>query len=102
MSEAQDFFFESKLTSSNSGGLSSSTNAGPHNSNMANKVDPRVDSDLSGSGNRHGASTHGGILGSSGTHATGGSGTAQNTNGPHNSDTLNKLDPRVDADGDGR
>jgi hypothetical protein len=23
-----------------------STNAGPHNSNMANKMDPRVDSDL--------------------------------------------------------
>jgi len=83
------------------GGLSSSTNAGPHNSNLANKADPRVDSDLDSTGNRHGASTHGGILGSSGTHATSGSGTAQNTQGPHNSDTLNKMDPRVDADGDG-
>jgi len=82
------------------GGLSNSTNAGPHNSNLANKLDPRVDSDLDSTGNRHGASK-GGIFGASGSHATAGSGTAQNTNGPHNSDTLNKLDPRVDADGDG-
>ncbi|KAH8773236.1 hypothetical protein BGZ57DRAFT_1005243 [Hyaloscypha finlandica] len=80
------------------GGISHSTNAGPHDSNLANKVDPRVDSDLSSTGNRHGASTKGGILGSSGTHATPGSGTAQNTAGPHNSDLLNKLDPRVDSD----
>jgi len=83
------------------GGISSSTNAGPHDSNLANKVDPRVDSDLDSTGNRHGATTHGGILGSSGTHATPGSGTAQNTAGPHNSDLLNKADPRVDADLDG-
>lgn len=82
------------------GGISSSTNAGPHNSNLANKADPRVDSDLDGRGNRHGAAT-GGILGTSGSHATPGSGTAQNTAGPHNSDTMNKLDPRVDADLDG-
>ena len=83
------------------GGISSSTNNGPHNSNIANTVDPRVDSDLSSTGNRHGANTHGGIMGSSGTHATPGSGTAQNTAGPHNSDMMNKLDPRVDADLDG-
>jgi len=85
------------------GGISHSTNAGPHNSNLANKADPRVDSDLSGSGNRHGAATGAGagILGASGSHATAGSGTAQNTAGPHNSDMANKLDPRVDADRDG-
>lgn len=82
------------------GGLSHSTNAGPHNSNALNKADPRVDSDLDGRGNRHGAST-GGILGASGSHATPGSGTAQNTAGPHNSDMLNKVDPRVDSDRDG-
>jgi hypothetical protein len=69
-------------------------------SNLANKADPRVDSDLDGRGNRHGAAT-GGIMGASGSHATPGSGTAQNTAGPHNSDTLNKIDPRVDADRDG-
>jgi len=66
---------------------------------MANKADPRVDSDLDGRGNNHGA-IHGGLMGS-GTHATPGSGTAQNTAGPHNSDMMNKLDPRVDADLDG-
>jgi len=82
------------------GGISNSTNAGPHNSNLANKFDPRVDSDLDGRGNRHGASK-GGIFGASGSHATAGSGTAQNTAGPHNSDTLNKIDPRVDSDRDG-
>ncbi|CZT41387.1 related to NUP42 Nuclear pore protein [Rhynchosporium secalis] len=82
------------------GGISSSTNAGPHNSNLANQADPRVDSDLDGKGNRHGAST-GGVFGASGSHATAGSGTAQNTAGPHNSDMMNKLDPRVDSDRDG-
>jgi hypothetical protein len=86
-------------TTGDRGGLSNSTNAGPHNSNVANKLDPRVDSDLDSTGNRHGTH-HGGLMGS-GTHATAGSGTAQNTQGPHNSDLMNKLDPRVDADGDG-
>jgi len=81
------------------GGISSSTNAGPHQSNVGNKIDPLVDSDLDGRGNRHGAST-GGILGASGSHATAGSGTAQNTAGPHNSDLANKLDPRVDSNRD--
>jgi hypothetical protein len=81
------------------GGISSSNNAGPHDSNVANKLDPRVDSDLDGRGNRHGA-THG-LTGASGSHATPGSGTAQNTAGPHNSDLANKLDPRIDSDLDG-
>ncbi|KAH8591203.1 hypothetical protein B0O99DRAFT_276274 [Bisporella sp. PMI_857] len=80
------------------GGISHSTNAGPHNSNVANKLDPAVDSDLDGRGNRHTGAHTGGITGHSGSHATPGSGTAQNTAGPHNSDLLNKLDPRVDSD----
>jgi len=82
------------------GGISNSTNAGPHNSNAANKLDPRVDSDLDGRGNRHGAAK-GGVFGAAGSHATPGSGTAQNTAGPHNSDLANKLDPRVDSNLDG-
>lgn len=84
----------------NTHGVSHSNNAGPHDSNLANKADPRVDSDLDGKGNRHGANTTGGVFGASGSHATAGSGTAQNTAGPHNSDLLNKLDPRVDSDRD--
>jgi hypothetical protein len=87
-------------TTGTTGGISHSTNNGPHNSKLANKVDPRVDSDLDGRGNRHGHTT-GGLLGASGSHATPGSGTAQNTAGPHNSDLMNKIDPRVDADLDG-
>lgn len=70
-------------TTGTTGGLSNSTNAGPHDSNFANKLDPRVDSDLDGRGNRHGATT-GGVFGASGSHATPGRGTAQNTAGPHN------------------
>ncbi|KFZ22881.1 hypothetical protein V502_02640, partial [Pseudogymnoascus sp. VKM F-4520 (FW-2644)] len=70
------------------GGLSQSTNAGPHDSNVANKIDPRVDSDLDGRGQRHVAG---------GTHTTPGSGSAQNTAGPHNSDLLNKVDSNRDG-----
>jgi len=90
----------SHVTPGTTGGISHSTNAGPHDSNIANKVDPRVDSDLDGRGNRTGADK-GGVFGASGSHATAGSGTAQNTAGPHNSDLLNKIDPRVDSDRDG-
>jgi len=59
--------------------------AGPHSSDIANKLDPRVDSDLDGRGQRHVAGE---------TNATAGSSSAQNTAGPHSSDLLNKLDPR--------
>jgi hypothetical protein len=95
---------------------------------MANKLDPRVDSDRYGAaGNTSGAggvgagqygsstgthSTTGGLTGNShsttgsgltgshGTHtgATVGSGNSNTTAGPHNSDMLNKIDPRVDSD----
>lgn len=68
-------------------GIGHSTNAGPHNSNIANKVDPTVDSDRDGRGPLQHA------IGGDGSHATPGSGKAQNTAGPHNSDLLNKLDP---------
>jgi hypothetical protein len=65
---------------------STSTNAGPHSSNIANKVDPRVDSDLDGSRNM-------GARRQDNFGAT--------TAGPHNSNVANKLDPRVDSDLDG-
>jgi len=89
---------------------------GPHDSRLANKVDPRVDSDRYGAqGNTAGAGGYGtGQYGSTtGQHSTGhhttgglggstvGSGTAPKTAGPHNSDLLNKVDPRVDSDLDG-
>ncbi|KPM37077.1 hypothetical protein AK830_g9505 [Neonectria ditissima] len=52
--------------------------------------------------NTHGNTAHTGGLGSS-TTAAGGhtSGPAPNTTGPHKSDMLNKLDPRVDSNLDG-
>lgn len=65
------------------GALSGSTNAGPHDSNLANKLDPRVDSDLDGRGSRYGA-VAGGNSGAPGSHTTPGRGIAQNTAGPHN------------------
>lgn len=70
-----------------------STNAGPHNSNLANKMDPRVDSDMDGSRNMGAATGAAGTTGTySGTHAgnnTGGytgttGGISHSTNaGPH-------------------
>ena len=57
-----------------------------------------------GAGAGYGSSTttgHSGVGGTGagyGSSATPGSGNAQNTAGPHNSDLLNKLDPRVDSD----
>ncbi|KAF4591884.1 collagen triple helix repeat (20 copies) domain-containing protein [Ophiocordyceps camponoti-floridani] len=90
---------------------------GPHSSNLANKADPRVDSDRDGSRNL-GANPHGtAISGTSGldsshhhTGTTTGTGidssrktgtTSTTTAGPHGSDLANKLDPRVDSDLDG-
>jgi len=99
---------------------------GPHDSHLANRADPRVDSDqVGGYGNTasYGNTTGGGLSGNTahGTHGThnthGGAGgltgqgshlqgshlpgPAPGTAGPHKSDLLNKADPRVDADLDG-
>jgi len=91
---------------------------GPHHSRVANAADPRVDSDrdrhlgatgthgtggIMGGGPAHapgagqyqtGAGTHAGMAGHSGA---GGGVSAPHTAGPHKSDLLNKLDPRVDS-----
>ncbi|PYH43368.1 protein dprC [Aspergillus saccharolyticus JOP 1030-1] len=74
------------------------TTAGPHRSDMANKADPRVDSDLN---NRvqyaPGTTTTGNVhpQATAGTATTSTSGTS--TKGPHSSSLLNKLDPRVNS-----
>ncbi|KAK0759030.1 hypothetical protein N5P37_008519 [Trichoderma harzianum] len=87
-----------------------SKTAGMHSSNVANKADPRVDSDLDASRNmglRSGGATAGtDTYGSSNTQSeTTGFGTstgpASKTAGTHKSDMLNKADPRVDSDLDG-
>lgn len=74
-----------KLTG-NTNTANTSTTAGPHDSNVANKLDPRVDSDLDGSRN-------------AGVRRDGNMG--HNTAGPHQSNVANKMDPRVDSDLDG-
>lgn len=95
---------------------STSSATGPHNSNILNKLDPRVDSDRDGSravgvvpgmaGSQHrsdiGEGTYGGSLGGSATgHHPTSTESASPATGPHKSNILNKLDPRVDSDRDG-
>ncbi|KAL6807153.1 hypothetical protein GGI42DRAFT_366817 [Trichoderma sp. SZMC 28013] len=92
-----------------------SKTAGVHSSNMANKADPRVDSDLDGSRNmglRSGGATAGtgtgtDTYGSTNTQSettgfgTSSTGPASKTAGTHSSNLANKADPRVDSDLDG-
>jgi hypothetical protein len=65
---------------------SSNTTSGPHSSNLANKADPRIDSD----NDRHTGVGSSNITGTS----------SSTTSGPHSSDAANKVDPRVDSDND--
>ncbi|KAH8156741.1 hypothetical protein CIB48_g11507 [Xylaria polymorpha] len=60
---------------------------GPHSSNLANKMDPRIDSDRSGA--RMG-NTAGDQYGSG----------REGVHGPHSSRVANAVDPRVDSDRD--
>lgn len=53
-----------------------STNYGPHDSNVANKLDPRYDSDMDHRGTVSGSTNY----------------------GPHSTNVGNKLDPRIDSD----
>ncbi|KAI0838777.1 hypothetical protein F5Y06DRAFT_44040 [Hypoxylon sp. FL0890] len=69
-------------------GTTGSATAGPHQSDLANKVDPRVDSDRDGRFVGNTAGDYGG---------SGREGVA----GPHNSRLANAADPRVDSDRDG-
>lgn len=79
---------------------------GPHSSRVANALDPRVDSDRDrhvgpgathapGAGVGAGVGAGGMAAGTSST-TTAGAG-VHHTAGPHKSDLLNKLDPRVDS-----
>ncbi|KAJ4194508.1 hypothetical protein NW767_010012 [Fusarium falciforme] len=79
---------------------------GPHSSRAANTADPRVDSDRD-----HRAGHSSNLTGtgdySTGTNYTtdtrntrGTEGPATSTDGPHKSNVMNKIDPRVDSDRD--
>ncbi|UKZ72979.1 hypothetical protein TrVFT333_000616 [Trichoderma virens FT-333] len=83
-------------------GTGTTKTAGMHSSDMANKADPRVDSDLDGSRNM-GLRSSGATAGTGTTGTTGfgtGTGTTK-TAGMHSSDMANKADPRIDSDLDG-
>lgn len=73
---------------------------GPHQSRIANALDPRVDSDRD---DRTGGGAYGHTAAAGGRHhggATGAAalpGPAPTTAGPHRSDLMNKLDPTVDS-----
>jgi hypothetical protein len=79
---------------------------GPHSSRVANAADPRVDSDRDHRAAH--AGDHSTTTGDRVTGTTAGTlggpahtGPAPHTAGPHKSDLLNKLDPRVDSNLDG-
>ncbi|KAI1178122.1 hypothetical protein F4777DRAFT_144739 [Nemania sp. FL0916] len=74
-------------TTGTTGGLGSHGREGPHKSNVANKLDPRIDSDRSGQRMGNTAGDHYGS-GAEGIH------------GPHTSRVANAADPRVDSDRD--
>ncbi|OCT52021.1 hypothetical protein CLCR_09108 [Cladophialophora carrionii] len=91
-------------------GTTSTTTSGPHNSNIANKADPRVDSDRD---HRNDPTSHVGgygTQGTSGTMSTGagsgvpghGTGAFTESKRVHDSTLLNKLDPGTKTDAHGR
>lgn len=82
-------------------GSPTSPTSGPHNSSLANKVDPRVDSDNSRSNYGNTTSTYNNPNNSTRYGTSYGDNRDTTTDGPHKSKLLNKLDPRVDSDMDG-
>lgn len=84
-------------TASDAYDLSGSTNHGTHDSNIANKADPRFDSDRDGRAS-HGTTGFGGSTGAYDTTNSRTSGPASSTAGPHSSNVANQADPRVDSD----
>ncbi|KAJ6093556.1 hypothetical protein N7486_008845 [Penicillium sp. IBT 16267x] len=92
-----------------------SSNYGPHDSNAANQIDPRIDSGRDGraahhstpSGHGAGYAATGAAVGAGAGHAAShhhsstqspSTGPATSTSGPHSSNLENKVDPRVDSD----
>ncbi|KAF2000787.1 hypothetical protein P154DRAFT_194908 [Amniculicola lignicola CBS 123094] len=76
--------------------------SGPHDSRLANKADPRVQDRVGEYGNTTG-NTYGAGNTTGNTYGAGNNlpGPADKTAGPHKSNLMNKMDPRVDADLDG-
>ncbi|KAL9638767.1 MAG: hypothetical protein Q9204_001368 [Flavoplaca sp. TL-2023a] len=106
----------SGMSGSGMTGHHGNTTAGPHGSNMGNKMDPRVDSDRDGSRNMgargdgygsnttgtgsgygHTGSSHGPVTSGYGSNNTGTTGTTGKKPG-----LMDKLNPMKDTDGDGK
>ena len=95
----------SGTTGSGIGGHSSGT-AGPHNSNLENKIDPRVDSDLDGSRNMGASRTGAGgydntSSGLGGTNTGSGYDNTTTTTGKKPG-LMDRINPMKDTDGDGK
>jgi len=82
---------QSGTTGMGTTGTTGTTGAGPHNSSMANKMDPRVDSDLDGSRGVGNTGTGSGLTGSHNTTGTG-TGLSGNTTG------TSRGGPMIDSD----
>ena len=76
------------------------TSPDPHSSSLANKTDPRVDSDLDGKRAMGSSTGTTGTTGEYGSSTGTGSGldSLRTARGPHSSSMTNKLDPRVETD----
>ena len=100
-------------TGHNTHDTSRSSNFGPHDSNLGNKADPRVDSDLDSrhgstglnTGSHSGSASYGSAAPLSGGHNSASHTSANDqenlrssNHGPHSSNLANKADPRVDSD----
>lgn len=66
------------------------------NTNVATQTDPGFAPQSGTQSENHNLKSSG-VAPAGSSYITPGSGTAQKTAGPHNSDLLNKLDPRVDS-----
>ena len=71
------------------------TTAGPHHTDMANKLDPRVDSNLNNRAQYAPGTTLSGNVHPGATQQV--TNTETSNEGPHSSALYNKLDPRVDS-----
>ncbi|KAJ5159729.1 uncharacterized protein N7482_006733 [Penicillium canariense] len=100
------------VTGSSNYDSTKSSNYGPHDSNIANVADPRIDSDRSGHAAHNTTSTGHTSTAPLATGATGATGNTYGSNtyesarssnhGPHGSNVANAMDPRIDSDRDGR
>ncbi len=98
----------SSTTGIGSTGHHGSSTAGPHSSNLGNKADPRVDSDMDGrtgmggTGSGYGSSTTGTTGSGYGSSTTGHGNDTHGSSGQKKGGLMAKLDPRVDANNDGK